>query len=114
MGARIQALQYVTGALLVVLVAWHMAMRIPELRGLQSFTETLLPRVVYQEYTSYGAILLLLALAALFHGVNGLRIILLELHHGPVWDRLVNAAAVIVFLAMAAVAVHSILYVPPP
>ena len=113
-GARLQALQYITGALLVVLVAWHLAMRIPELRGLQSFTETLLPQVVYGEHTSYGALLLLLALAALFHGVNGLRIILLELHHGPIWDKLVNAAAVLAFLAMAAVAVHSVLYVPPP
>ncbi len=114
MGARLQALQYITGALLVILVAWHLAMRIPELRGLQSFTETLLPDVVYREYTSYGLLLLLLALAALFHGVNGLRIILLELHHGPLWDKLVNAAAVIAFLVMAAIAVHGTIYVPQP
>lgn len=112
--ARLQALQYITAVLLVLLVSWHLAMRIPEFRGLESFVDTIKPNIVYYEFTTYGVVLFLFAVVALFHGINGLRIILLEIHHGSLWDKLVNAAAVIVFIVMAGAAAHSILYVPPP
>ncbi|MCE4604487.1 MAG: hypothetical protein F7B20_05935 [Aeropyrum sp.] len=110
----LQLMQYVTGALLVLLVSWHLATRIPWLRGMESFVETILPEVVYREIESFGLLLLLLAYTSLLHGVNGLRIILLEIHHGEIWDRLVNLSAVIVFIVFAAIATHSVLGVEPP
>ncbi len=107
-------MQYVTGALLVILVSWHLAARIPWLRGMESFIDTLMPEVVYGEITGFEALLLLMAYAALFHGVNGLRMILLELKHGKLWDRAVNISALIVFLVFAAMATHSVFFVEPP
>ena len=107
-------LQYVTGALLVVLVAWHLALRIPWLRGMESFIDTLDSTVVYQEITSYDILLLILAYAALFHGLNGLRTILLEVHHGELWDKTVNLASLIVFIVFAAIATHSVIAIQPP
>jgi succinate dehydrogenase / fumarate reductase membrane anchor subunit len=109
----LQLLQYVTGALMVLLVSWHLAMRIPWLRGVDSFMETLDSTIVYQEITAFNVLLLLLAYATLFHGVNGLRIILLELRHGKYWDKAVNAAAVIVFIVFAAIATHTVVALPP-
>jgi len=110
----IQLLQYVTGALMVVLISIHLAARIPWLRGVESFIETLDATVVYREITGFGVLLLLLAYATLFHAVNGLRIILLELRHGEYWDRAVNIAAVTVFIVFAAIATYTVIGVSPP
>ncbi len=107
-------LQYVTGALMIVLVSWHLAMRIPWLRGVESFIETLDSTVVYNEITGFSVLLLLLAYSTLFHGINGLRMILLELRHGRYWDRAVNIAALITFIVFAAIATHSVVGVEPP
>ncbi|GBF08973.1 putative succinate dehydrogenase subunit D [Aeropyrum pernix] len=109
-----QLLQYVTAALLVVLVSWHLALRLPWLHGVESFVHTLMPEVVYREITSFSLLLLLLAYTALIHGVNGLRIILLEVHHGELWDKAVNAAAVLALLVFGALATYTVVGVEPP
>ena len=112
--SRSQLLQYITAILLIILVSWHLASRIPWLRGAEDFISTMTPDRVYGEISTFGLALLLLAYAALFHGVNGLRIILLELHHGAIWDRAVNLAAIATFIVMAAIATHTVLGVEPP
>ena len=110
----LQLLQYITGALMVLLVSWHLAMRIPWLRGMESFIETLDATVVYREITGFSLLLLILAYATLFHGINGLRVILLELRHGEYWDKLVNLLALVVFIVFAALATYGIVGVEPP
>jgi len=112
--SRSQLLQYITGIILIILVSWHLALRIPWLRGVEDFVSTMTPEIVYREISAFGIALLLLAYASLFHGINGLRIILLEIHRGRVWDKLVNIASIVAFIVMAAIATHSVVAVEPP
>ncbi len=112
--SRIQLWQYITAILLIALIAWHFASRIPWLRGVDSFQETLAPEKVYEDIGGLGGILaLLLAYTALFHGLNGLRGILLE-WLGPSRRSLINMIAVVLFLIFAGLATYGVIGLTPP
>jgi len=110
-----QFLQYITAILLLGLVAAHLAERIPWLwEAVRSYEETLSPAYVWSRYQELGPVLLLLAYAALFHGLNGVRGILLEWRDTRAFRLAVNIFMATVFIIFAAIATHSILALSPP
>ncbi len=115
MGAGTRLLvQYITGALLVILVIFHFASRIPQLRGVDSFLETLSPEAVYEDIGgASGIALLLLAYTALLHGLNGLRGILLEWTSGR-HERAITAVIAILFIVFAGLATYTVIGATPP
>jgi len=112
--SRIQLWQYITGILLILLLAWHFSLRIPQLRGVESFIETLQPGKIYSDIGGATGILgILLAYAALFHGLNGLRGILLE-WLGEGRRTLINLVAVILFIIFAGIATYTVIGLTNP
>ncbi len=105
-----QFLQYVTAILLIVLLSFHLAERIPWITGV-SYHESLKSERVADAYSSYGWALLLLAYAALFHGLNGFRGMLHEWkpRHGRLWD----LVFIILFLVFAGIATYTVVGLPP-
>ncbi len=113
--SRIQLWQYVTAIILLFLLAWHFAMRIPWIRDSSSFIETLAPDKVYEDVGGLSGILALaLAYAALFHGLNGLRGILFEWRQGEGWRRIVNVIIVILFIVFAGLATYTVIGITEP
>lgn len=106
-----QFLQYVTALLLIVLLSFHLAERIPWITGV-GYHESLKSERVADAYSSYGWALLLLAYAALFHGLNGLRGMLHEWkpQHGRLWDSIF----ITLLLVFAGIATHTVVKLPPP
>lgn len=106
----IQFLQYVTAILLIALLSFHLAERVPWLTGV-SYHESLTSERVARTYSEYGWALLLLAYVALFHGLNGVRGMLYEWK--PSMSRLWDALFIILFLVFAGVATYTVAALPP-
>lgn len=104
--------QYVTGILLIFLLTWHLVVRVPWLRGVKSFAETLAPELVYHEVTAYGVLLLIFAYATLLHGFNGLKNVLLEWTSGR-YKGLITAIIVILFFVFAGLATYTVIGIKP-
>lgn len=107
-------IQYVSAIILIFLVLWHLILRFPPLQGVESFIDTMKPEILYEEITVYGVLLVLLLVAVVFHGVNGIRSMLLEWSSNKYWTLIVNLLAIIVFLVLIVVGIHTVLYVTPP
>ncbi len=107
-------IQYVSAIILIFLISWHLILRFPPLHGVESFIDTMKPEILYEEITVYGVLLVLLLVAAVFHGVNGIRSMLLEWSSNKYWTLIVNLLAIIVFLVLIVVGIHTVLYVTPP
>ncbi|MDM7275541.1 MAG: succinate:quinone oxidoreductase [Thermoprotei archaeon] len=107
-------LQYITALLMVFLVSWHLIVRIPQLHGVETFVETMSPDIIYREVSSFGILLVALALVVVFHGINGLRGLLLELRGGTMWGIFVNAIAVIAFIILLLIGIYTVMGVTPP
>ena len=108
--SSIQLLQYITAILLLFLVAFHLAERIPWITGV-SYEESLKSEYVSRAYSEYGWLLLLLAYAALFHGLNGVRGMLYEWRPGRA--RLWDALTIAIFLLFAGIATYTVVALPP-
>jgi len=106
-------LQYVTGIILVFLLTWHLVIRVPWLRGVESFAETLSPEMVYHEISAYGVLLLIFAYATLLHGFNGLRNVLLEWTSGR-YKGLITAVIAVLLIVFAGLATYTVVGVTPP
>ncbi|MCE4601653.1 MAG: hypothetical protein F7B18_00545 [Desulfurococcales archaeon] len=112
--SRIQLWQYITAILLIFLLAWHFASRLPFLRGVESFAETLAPDKVYEDVGgATGILALALAYTALFHGLNGLRGILLE-WLGPSRKPVINTVIIILFIVFAGLATYGVTGITKP
>ncbi len=109
--SSIQMWQYLTAILLIFFLGFHLAERIPQITGL-SYHESLEAEHVYKTYTSFSWILWGLAAVALFHGLNGVRGILLEWRQGKTYTAIVNALFWILFLALLGVATWTIVGLP--
>ncbi len=106
-------LQYITGIILVFLLTWHLVVRVPWLRGVDSFAETLSPELVYREIDAYGVLLLIFAYATLYHGFNGLRGVLLEWTSGR-YEKPITALIIVLFLVFAGLATYTVIGTKPP
>jgi len=106
-------LQYITAILLIFLLTWHLVIRVPALRGVNNFAETLANEKIYHELTAYGALLLLFAYSALLHAFNGLRNILLEWTDGK-YNVLITGVIIILFFVFAGLATYTVVGVSPP
>ena len=74
--STVQLIQYLTAALLVALLAYHVLQHTPVLE--EGYRVSLEYENVVKHYVDERTVLALLLYAALFHGLNGLRAILLE------------------------------------
>ncbi len=105
-------LQYVTAILLIFLLTWHLVIRVPWLRGVNSFAETLANEKVYHEITAYGILLVIFAWTVVLHAFNGLRTILLEWTSGK-YKGIITAIAVILILVFGSLATYTVVGVKP-
>jgi succinate dehydrogenase / fumarate reductase membrane anchor subunit len=105
--------QYITAILLIFLLTWHLVIRVPWLRGTNSFMETLYPSKVYHEVSAYGVLLLIFAWAVVLHGFNGLRTILLEWTSGR-YKGLITAIIVILIIVFGGLASYTVFHTPAP
>ena len=105
--------QYITAIILVFLLTWHLLVRVPWLRGVETFAETLSPEKVYSEISGYGVLLLLFAYAAILHGFNGLRGVLLEWTSGR-YRTLINLVIIILIVVFAGLATYTVVGTQPP
>lgn len=109
----IALIQYVTAILMILLVAWHVAARIPWLSGVENLPSTMSPEIIYDEVERFWPLLLLLSIAVVIHGVNGLRGMLLEWAGSN--ERLrfaVNILSILAIIALLLVAIHTIVGLP--
>lgn len=106
-------IQYVTAALLVFLILWHVLLRFPPVYGAKDLVDTMTPERLYEEITSSRVLLFLLLVATLFHGINGARGVLIEWFPDKRWEILVNVGAFLAFVALMYFGLLTILYVPP-
>jgi succinate dehydrogenase / fumarate reductase membrane anchor subunit len=106
-------LQYITAILLIFLLTWHLVIRVPALRGVSTFAETLANERIYHEITAYGALLLLFAYTVLLHAFNGLRNILLEWSNGK-YNAAITGTIVILFIVFAGLATYTVVGITPP
>jgi succinate dehydrogenase / fumarate reductase membrane anchor subunit len=109
----IALIQYATAILMVFLVAWHVAVRIPWLHGVEDLPSTMSPEIIYDEVRRFWPLLILLSIAVVIHGVNGLRGILLEWAGSN--ERLrfaINILSILAIIALLIVAVHTIVGLP--
>ena len=104
--------QYVTAILLIFLLTWHLVIRVPWLRGVETFKDTLSPEKVHGEITGYGALLLLFAYVTLLHGFNGLKNVLLEWTSGR-YKGVITVIIVILFFVFAGLATYTVVGVKP-
>ncbi len=106
--STLQLLQYLSAMALVVLLGFHIIERVPGLSPLtpESYEESLSYEVVRRAYKEYWWVLALLLAAALFHGLNGLRGILLEWR--PAAHRVINLVFVAAFIALLAYGLRTI------
>lgn len=111
--STIQIWQYITAILLIGLLGFHLLERVPWIWGVSTIDQTLTAAFVYHAYTTYGWALLLLAYAALFHGLNGVRGMLLELRQGRLYTATINVLFWIVFIVFAAIATITVARLPP-
>jgi len=111
--SSIQLWQYITAILMIGLLGFHLLQRVPWIWGFSTMDQTLKYSWVYHDYVSYGWALLLLAYVALFHGLNGVRGMLLELHQGKLYETTINVLFWIVFLVFAAIATVTVVKLPP-
>jgi succinate dehydrogenase / fumarate reductase membrane anchor subunit len=105
--------QYITAILLIFLLTWHLVIRVPWLRGVGSFEETLKPQLYYHEVTAYGVLLVIFAYVVLLHAFNGLRNMLLEWTSGR-YNGAITAIIVILFIIFASLATYTVVGVTPP
>jgi succinate dehydrogenase / fumarate reductase membrane anchor subunit len=109
--SNIQIWQYITAILLIFFLGFHLAERIPQITGL-SYHQSLESEHVYSTYASFGWVLWFLAAIALFHGLNGLRVIFLEWRQGKTYSLTVNALFWIVYLVLLGLATWTVIGLP--
>ena len=106
-------IQYATAVLMIFLVAWHLAVRIPWLQGVENLPATMSPEIIYDEVRTFWPLLLLLSIAVVIHGVNGLRGMLLEWIGSNERLRLVvNILSILAAIALLLVAVYTLVAIP--
>ncbi len=82
------AVTYVTGALLVFVLTFHLLLHSP-LMG-KAFDSTLLFPTVTSNLVEYQVIFALLLVGAVIHGFNGIRVVVVELLHPTRFAWLLN------------------------
>ena len=101
--SSIQIWQYITAIVLVFVLGFHLLERVPGISPLtpESYEDSLSYEAVRKAYTSYWWVLAILLLAALFHGLNGVRGILLEWRQSRGWTIAVNVVVWLAFIGLA-------------
>ena len=98
--STLQILKYIMNLALLVTLALHLAMQ--AFLGVGSYEEALSYNVALARYQAplSMSLLAILLVAATYHGLFGLRNILLEARSGPVWNRLVTGSVLVLAVVM--------------
>lgn len=91
-------IHYITAIVLVVVLAAHLLLHSPFVG--MDFEKSLSYDVVKSNLQYLSPVFALLVVAAVVHGINGLRILLLELSQNRGWNVFVNVLAVILVIAL--------------
>ncbi|ABM80028.1 hypothetical protein [Hyperthermus butylicus] len=109
--STLQIWQYITAMILVLVLTFHLVERIPGISPLaaESYEGSLEVEKVQNAYSEYWWILAILLVAALFHGLNGLRGMLLEMRQGRAWTIFVNVLFWILFIGFTIYGLNTII-----
>ena len=101
-------IHYATALASVALVAVHVLFRVS--RG---FTESLEYESVIAnyEFLPYAGILAAILILLSIHGFNGLRVILIELHQGRIYEKFVSYGCLVAMIAVIAYGSRTIILV---
>ncbi len=104
--------QYITAIILIFVLGFHLVERVPGISPLtaKSYEDSLEYEKAIKAYKEYSLVLGLLLVFALFHGLNGVRGILLEWRQGRTWSLVVNALFWILFLGFTGYGLYTIIY----
>ena len=102
----VMLLHYITAIILVVVLTAHLLLHSP-FAGLD-FETSLNFDIARSNLQGFSPLFALLVIAAVIHGVNGLRILLLELSQNKGWSVFVNALAVILIIALLALGLSTL------
>jgi len=97
----VMLIHYITAIILVVALTAHLLLHSP-FAGLD-FESSLSFINVAGNLKNLGPLFFVLLLAAVIHGVNGLRILLLELWQNKGWNLFVNIIAIVLIVALIAI-----------
>ena len=108
--SSVQVWQYITAIILIFVLGFHLIERVPGISPLNpaSYEGSLDYGLVKKAYTDYWWVLAILLGAALFHGLNGVRGILLEWKQGRGWSLAVNALIWLLFIGFSAYGLYTI------
>ncbi len=102
----VMLLHYITAIILVVVLTAHLLLHSPFV-GLD-FESSLNFDVAKSNLQGLSPLFALLVIAAIIHGVNGLRVLLLELSQNKGWNVFVNVLAVILAIALLAIGLSTL------
>ncbi len=100
-------IQYLTAALLLVVLGIHILTHIPPF--VETYHEGLSLESVRTNYRELGWVLLILLYVALFHGLNGIRGLAHEIIRNTRMLTIVNTALVLLFIILAAYGTYTIM-----
>ncbi len=94
--SSLMILHYITGILIIVLGAVHLATH--TFLGVEGYSFSLQYISSIERYSNplFAITLELLLVTVAYHGLNGTRVVLLELKQGERWDKLVNWLVIVI------------------
>lgn len=102
----VMLIHYITAIILVIVLTAHLLLHSPFI-GL-NFETSLNFDIAKSNLQGLSPLFALLVIAAVIHGVNGLRILLLELSQNKGWSIFVNILAVILTIALLVVGLSTL------
>lgn len=102
----VMLLHYITAIILVVVLTAHLLLHSPFV-GLD-FETSLKFDIAKSNLQGFSPVFALLVIAAVIHGVNGLRILLLELSQNKGWNIIVNIFVVVLIIALLIVGLSTL------
>lgn len=107
--SALMLLHYITGILIIVLGAIHLATH--SFLGVEGYSFSLQYISVIERYTNpfFAITLELLLVTIAYHGLNGTRVVLLELKQGKLWDKVVNWLVIVIGILVVAYGTRTVI-----
>ncbi len=107
--SSLMLLHYITGILIMVLGAVHLATH--SFLGVEGYSFSLQYVSSIERYSNplFALTLELLLVTVAYHGLNGTRVVLLELKQGEQWDKIVNWLVLVLGILIVAFGTRTVI-----
>lgn len=105
----LMVLMYALGIIMIFVLTFHLLLVSP-LTG-RTFDETLTYSYVVHNLTYYKVVFGILLYAAVIHGMNGLRVVLIEWLHAKRFQWVINAIIVVLIAVLLALGTYTLLLI---